>query len=140
MSYYKGPFSFGQRSARELATVDPILRAVLEEAIQIIDFTVVEGHRDRGTQNKFYELGRSKVQWPKSKHNTYPSRAVDVAPFPIEWTDHRKDQARFYLLCGIIYAISVKHGVKLRFGADWDGDFNFKDQTFDDLAHIEILD
>ena len=32
----------------------------------------------------------------------------------------------------------VAHRFTLRFGADWDSDGDYRDQTFDDLVHIEI--
>jgi hypothetical protein len=30
--------------------------------------------------------------------------------------------------------------VRVRWGGDWDGDFETKDNKFDDLVHFEILD
>jgi peptidoglycan L-alanyl-D-glutamate endopeptidase CwlK len=27
----------------------------------------------------------------------------------------------------------------IRWGGDWDGDQDFRDQTFDDLAHFELI-
>jgi peptidoglycan L-alanyl-D-glutamate endopeptidase CwlK len=48
---------------------------------------------------------------------------VDVAPYPIDWEDYEK----FYWFGGYI-----------RWGGDWDGDGDFKDQTLVDLVHWEI--
>jgi hypothetical protein len=30
-------------------------------------------------------------------------------------------------------------GIESRMGADWDGDFDTKDQTFHDLPHFELV-
>jgi hypothetical protein len=35
--------------------------------------------------------GKSRVHFPCSAHNCYPARAVDIAPYPIDW----KNEARF---------------------------------------------
>jgi peptidoglycan L-alanyl-D-glutamate endopeptidase CwlK len=69
-----------------------------------------------------------------SKHNSKPSLAVDIAPYPIDWADDE----RFYFLAGIIKAASHQVGVKVRWGGDWDSDDDFHDQTFMDLGHFEI--
>ncbi len=37
---------------------------------------------------------RSKIRWPDGKHNTVPSSAVDVTPYPVVW-DNRKRQFLF---------------------------------------------
>ena len=34
--------------------------------------------------------GRSKLSWLESKHNCEPSRAVDIAPYPIDWDDRER--------------------------------------------------
>lgn len=97
---------------------------------------VIEGHRTEYDQNRYFLEGKSKVTFPNSKHNTMPSKAVDIAPYPIDW----KDKERFYELKKIIFEIAEKQGVKLRWGGDWDGDGDTTDQTFHDLVHFEILD
>ena len=34
--------------------------------------------------------GKSKVRWPSGKHNTVPSMAVDVTPYPVVWDDRER--------------------------------------------------
>jgi hypothetical protein len=65
-----------------------------------------------------------------------PSRAVDVAPYPIDWNDFK----RFYHFAGIVRAVAHQRGVKIRWGGDWDSDFDFKDERFLDLPHFELVD
>ena len=62
--------------------------------------------------------------------------AVDVVPYPIDW----KDRARFYHFVGFVRGIASQKGIKIRTGADWDGDHLFNDQTFHDLPHFELLE
>jgi len=83
-----------------------------------------------------FHKGLSKLEWPNSKHNSLPSRAIDVAPYPIDW----KDIARFTQLIGAYKGVALMLGYRIRCGCDWDQDGDIRDQTFMDYPHIEILD
>jgi peptidoglycan L-alanyl-D-glutamate endopeptidase CwlK len=128
--------SFSERSQLRLATCDERLQRVLNEAIKHVDFSVLCGYRDKPEQERAYQRGLTKVQYPNSKHNSYPSLAVDIAPYPIDW----KDAKRFYYLAGHVLAIAQMMGVNLRWGGDWDRDDDLSDQTFFDLPHFELAD
>ena len=128
--------SFSARSELRLGSCDPRLQEICHEAIKIIDFSVIEGHRSEARQNDAYDAGRSKLKWPESKHNQVPSLAVDIVPYPVDWEQH----SRFYVLAGVMFACAHKLGYKLRFGGDWDMDGEHTDQTFHDLPHFEIVD
>ena len=39
---------------------------------------------------------------------------------------------------GMIRGIALQLNVPVRWGGDWDGDGEIKDNSFDDLVHIEI--
>ena len=41
---------------------------------------------------------------------------------------------------GMIRDIAQQLGLKVRWGGDWDSDGDVKDNGFDDLVHVEILD
>lgn len=132
--------SFGDASRRQLETVHPKLRAVLEEAIRHRDFTVIQGHRGRAEQEEYYRTGKSKVRWPNSKHNASPSLAVDVAPWFADAPHVRWDRIEeFASLVGFIMGVAVSMGVVLRSGGDWDGDGDHHDQTFMDWPHLEMI-
>lgn len=45
------------------------------------DLKVTCGHRNEADQNKVYAAGKSRLKFPSSKHNKFPSLAVDVSPF-----------------------------------------------------------
>lgn len=129
---------FSNISKQRLATCHPKLQRVLNEAIKHFDFMVIEGHRGKAAQDAAYAKGASKVRWPYGNHNSKPSRAADLAPWPIDWSDNVKNIARFAFMMGVIYKISKDMGIKLRFGLDWDGDLDMRDQTFMDWGHVEL--
>lgn len=126
---------FSQRSKDKLETCCPEIRMVMKEVIKHWDCTILEGHRDEETQNEYFRTGRSKVQFPNSKHNKIPSDAIDVVPYPIDW----EDIERFRAFGGFVLGVAAALGVKLRWGGDWDGDKSFKDQNFNDLPHFEVM-
>lgn len=130
--------TFGGRSEAALATVDPRLVEVLREAVKHFNFTVLEGHRGEAQQNAaFNAVPRlSKKKWPDGKHNSLPSKAVDVAPWPIDW----KDIQAFIYLAGAVVMAGAMMGHTIRSGADWDGDRQMDDEGWRDFGHLEILD
>jgi len=134
--------SFGGKSRRLLDTCDTRWENILNEVVKYYDCTVLTGHRDKETQNAKYDERSSEVKWPNSKHNSMPSMAVDVAPWPIptNWGDKEwKDRVKFYELKAIIFFVAAKQGVNIRFGGDWDRDYDYTDNKFDDLVHFEII-
>ena len=72
--------------------------------------------------------------FPKGRHNALPSKAVDVAPYPIDW----EDREGFILFAGYVLGVASQLGLNIRWGGDWDGDFDLSDNEFDDLVHFEM--
>lgn len=139
-------FAFGNTSLQRLRTCHPDLQAVMHRAmaLDLMDFTILVGHRGQAEQDDAFRRGASKLRWPQSLHNATPSLAVDIAPWPIDWGEtgdaRRRQKAigRFYKLAGIVLATSRDLGIVLRWGGDWTMDGNVFDQTFDDLVHLEL--
>lgn len=127
---------FSKSSLDRLDTCDPRLQATLLKVIHNFDCMVLCGHRDKTEQDTAFASGASKLKWPASKHNSTPSKAVDVLPYPINWADTQ----RITYFAGYVMATALSLGVKLRWGGDWDKDTDLKDNTFDDLAHFELVD
>lgn len=125
---------FSRASEAALASAHPDLQRLFREVIKYADCKVLEGHRDKVAQDAAVATGHSKVRWPKSKHNSLPSLAVDVVPYPINW----KDTKRFYFLAGFVKGVASQLGLIVRWGGDWDSDGDFADQSFMDLPHYEI--
>jgi peptidoglycan L-alanyl-D-glutamate endopeptidase CwlK len=135
---------FSKQSLGKLATCDPRLQDILNEAIKIVDITVIQGFRNKFDQDAAVASGHSKVSFPHGKHNSLPSRAVDIAPYHmgvgIDWSD----LIAFGRMMGVIQAIAHAKGIRLRFGLDWDGDFRSvgpdPDESFLDAPHVELVD
>lgn len=130
-------YAFGKNSKEKLATCHPDLQRVMNEAIKTspIDFAIICGHRGKEEQNQAFREGKSKLQWPNGNHNAMPSNAVDVAPCPNYFNS---TQAEWKLLNDHIRATEKKLGVNLRWGGDWDGDGDSKDERFLDIPHWEL--
>ena len=126
---------FSESSEKRLATCHPKLRELFQEVVKGYDCTVLCGFRGQDEQDSAFEKGTSKVKWPESKHNNFPSLAVDVAPYPIDW----KDTNRFYHFAGYVRAVAERLGIKVRQGVDWNGNLDFKDESFFDGPHVEIV-
>ena len=126
---------WGRGSQRHLAEVDPRLVGVCNEVLKHRDISVIEGHRDKETQNRYFDRGVSKVQWPNSKHNRYPSMAVDVQPYPYNEETLREDLS---YIAGLFVGIGAERGLDIRWGGDWDEDGETADNNFDDLFHFEL--
>ena len=127
---------FSKKSLSKLETCDKRLQDLFLRVVKKFDCTIIEGHRSKDRQNKLFKEGKSKLKYPKGKHNAIPSRAVDVAPYPIDWNDRE----RFTYVAGYVVGIAYQMGLKIRWGGDWDMDTQVKDNNFDDLPHFEIRD
>ena len=125
---------FGKRSKERLATCEKDLQMVFNEVIKHVDCSILEGHRSKDRQNALYEDGKTKVRYPNGRHNASPSCAVDVTPYPVDW----EDRERQTLFAGFVLGVANQMGIKLRWGGDWDQDFEVKDNRFDDFPHFEL--
>ena len=128
-------YRYGKTSEEKISQLHPGLQKVLRIAINFMDLTVLEGQRDEKTQTKYFNEGRSKVEYPNSKHNLNPSEAVDVVPYPVDW----EDRERFHYMAGLIIGIGHGLGINIRWGGDWNRNGVFSDQKFDDLPHLELV-
>ncbi len=127
---------FSEKSIAKLASCDPRLQRVFYEVVRNFDCTILEGHRDQERQNRMVDEGKSQVRWPDGRHNTVPSMAVDVTPYPVVWDDRERQT----LFAGYVLATAKAMGLDLRWGGDWSMDFEVRDNQFDDLVHFEIVE
>ena len=81
---------FSKKSKAKLNTCDKRLIELFNKVVKKFDCTIIEGHRSKDRQNKLFDEGKSKLQYPNGKHNATPSMAVDVAPYPIDWNDRER--------------------------------------------------
>lgn len=133
-------YSYGKTSRRRLVTCHPDLITIAEHVIRYRDATVICGHRGEIAQQTAFGLGNSRVEWPNSKHNSFPSVAIDFAPWPFDWND----APSFRYFAGYVVGVAdmlfeigaIKH--RIRWGGDWDMDNDLSDNTFNDLVHFEL--
>lgn len=126
--------TLSRRSQDRLATCDPRLIQLMTAVSAHWDVLILEGHRTKQAQDAAKAAGNSKLAWPNSRHNSLPSRAVDAAPLPLDWSDRE----RFSLFAGFVLGIAAEQGIKLRWGGDWNQDTQVGDNRFDDLVHFEL--
>ena len=137
-------FKLGSTSRARLAGVHPRLVAVVERAIQITgqDFTVLEGVRTQARQLELYAQGRTTpgpvVTWTKTSNHFKKAdgygHAVDIAPFPIDWSN----LARFDAVAKAMFQAGAELRVKIRWGADWNANGEPRERGESDSPHFEL--
>lgn len=132
-------YAWGQRSLARLRTCDPLLVTLFERVISRddlpFDLTILCGHRTQADQDAAFKSGASKLKWPKSKHNSVPSRAVDVAPWvggavSWDWAHYKKLAPLVKAEWGQMVAEGLTAGANLQWGGDW--------RKFPDGPHWEL--
>ena len=132
---------FSQRSRDRLDTCHPDLIRLMDAVIEHMDITILCGHRSTKEQAELHSKGMTKLDGSPgkmSKHNHSPSLAVDFSPYPIDWQDRERWIAAAYY----VKATADQLGIKVRLGADWNGDMRFVSsgagREFFDAPHVEI--
>lgn len=149
--------SFSQSSKEKLESCHQDLQVLFNEVIKHFDCSIIYGHRTSEEQFKLYKKGRKQRAdgtWAiighvvtyldgydkKSKHNEYPSLAVDVVPYPIDWNN----TSRMDYFAGYVMATAdrLKEEGKITndivWGHDWDDDTFLADSSFVDRPHFQI--
>lgn len=152
-------YALGQNSLQNLRGVHPKMVAVVTRALQILwetrgpDFKVIEGVRSPARQRKLYAQGRTapgpKVTWTLiSNHFTNPKtgygHAVDLLPAPYDWkledpksTPEMDDV--FALVAKAMYQAAAELNTPIRWGANWDGDKQWREKGETDNPHFELV-
>jgi peptidoglycan L-alanyl-D-glutamate endopeptidase CwlK len=126
-----------ERSLRRLEGVHPDLVEVVHHAAELatkagMDFGVGEGMRSLARQKQLVTEGKSKTL--NSRHLT--GHAVDLWVYKdgiVTWA-----QKEYLALSKIILQAAKDRGIPLRWGGDWDGDGDSKDERFFDGPHYEL--
>ncbi len=150
-------YRLSQRSLDRLKGVDDRLVKVVKRAIEIStqDFAVNEGLRTKeqcmvnygkgrtvaqcsakGVPAKYANPSAAKVTWLNnpfaSKH--CDGKAVDLVPYPVDWQDLKK----FDAIAKAMFAAAKELNIKIRWGADWDGDGKPRERGETDSPHFEV--
>lgn len=129
-------YKFSKRSLDNLATAEEKLQLLFKEVIKEFDCTIIYGHRTPEEQFELFKQGREKKDdwWvkvgktvtnldgfaKKSKHNYYPSKAVDVVPYPLDWNDIES----FKKLAVVVKKKAKELNIDVEWGGNW---VSFKD-------------
>lgn len=127
-------YRYSQKSEKNLSTIYPRLQELFREVLKTYDHSVLSGYRDEEEQNGLCDANppKSQLRYPHSKHNTLPSMAVDVQPYPMR---HVYDLIRFI---GYVEATAYRMGMKIRLGLDWDMDRDTSNNWVD-AYHVEYV-
>lgn len=118
-------YEFSKSSKEKLATCHPKLQLIANEVAKEANCTVLCGYRTKEEQDEVFRSGKSKVKWPKGRHNTLPSRAMDLVPFPVKWLDEKS----FIAFSNIVKTVAARLGIKIVWGGDW---------FMQDMPHYEL--
>lgn len=114
---------FSQESFSKLSTCHIDLQTLFYEVIKNFDCTIIEGYRNQDDQEADFAAGKTKEHYPHGKHNSQPSMAVDVAPYPINFADKLLSVWFGGYVQGIAQKLKdegkMTHSV--RWGGSWDG-------------------
>lgn len=125
-------------SLKKLKECDDKLVRLILSVDEVYPVQVICGSRNKEDQNKAFEEKKSKLQYPKSKHNIGKeagrslSHAVDIVPDPdrnpktIAWADLKE----FDIMLLVVEQKADELGIKVRLGRD----FSFKD-----YPHVELV-
>lgn len=131
---------WGHTSLKVKATLDPRLKKIMDRILNdVADVTLISGHRSKQEQNELFAAGKSQLEYPQSKHNDWPSLAVDFQPYPYPRFENKLWAALAYIAAHAIQ-FAKEDGVALRWGGDWNRNGDLTDQNFDDLFHLEIIE
>ena len=135
---------YSNTSKSRLVTCHEDLQTLFNEVIKYYDCTIVCGHRGEIAQNEAYAAGNSEKPWPLSKHNKWPSLAVDAAPFEKTAIDWGKLQSSNFagFVMGVAEMLFAEGKIThhIRSGADWDMDNDVDDTKFWDAHHFELIE
>lgn len=119
---------YGKTSQAKIAELHPLLARVLYDYADMapaeLDLSVTCGFRGEAEQRAAFTSGKSKLDWPRSGHNKQPARAVDIAPYPLDWNDREA----FLLRQGALRLVAAQRGIRLKPLIVWD------------LPHLELAD
>lgn len=119
---------FSPTSLKRLGTCDVRLQELMANVLQRRDISITSGHRGEEEQNILFEQGYSMLMYPHSRHNSYPSQAVDIVPWPEKWDS----DAAFDELAVIVKEEAEKLSIDIVWGGDW--------TSFVDKPHWELRD
>ena len=123
-----------QGGESKLIKLHPPLVRVVRLVATVWDIIILETERAHERQVELVRIGASKTL--ESKHLIQPdgyAHAVDLTPMPVDWND----LSRWSYFGGYCLMAARSLGIPMTWGGDWNNNTRVKDQTFNDLDHLE---
>lgn len=127
-------FGKTSRERRELLCKD--LKRLVDEVIKEYDFSIICTHRSKDEQERAWSYGYTNAKFMQSAHNTCPSFAVDVYPYPVPYRQNKgikelDDNSPMWDEMIKVFKTKAKElGIKITCGIDF--------KSIVDKPHIEI--
>lgn len=132
-------YAFSKTSLARLADLHPAMQRIYHRAMsyQVMDFMILETVRTPDQAKANAAKGVGIVRSKHLRQRDGYAHACDALPFPIDW----KDTKRFNVLAGLLLAAAAEEGLlkNVRWGGNWDGDNDFRDNSLEDLPHLEWI-
>lgn len=124
-------YKWSKKSSDRLSTCDKRLQDMANMMLErsAFDLTITDGYRTKEEQDEAFKSGKSRAVFGKSKHNVFPSQAIDIVPYPINW--NTKDPRWQEMALNAMWCAG-----KLGFEITWGGNFI----SLPDKPHFEIKD
>lgn len=138
-------FAFGKASKASRAKLHPLLRSIVDEAIKVVDFKILDATRGRAAQTRAYLQGKSKAKFGQSAHNYVPAIAMDLFPAPYDWENYEAFQKLYDVIgfydpkTGRGKGLALKMKIPLRCGLDWNMDEKRTQDDDWDGGHYELF-
>ena len=129
-------FKFSQKSLKNLEGVDNQLKLLANEVLKIspIDFSIIDGFRDRVKQNELFTAGKSKCDGYKTLSKHQLGQAIDILPCKEKYNYSRD----IFILVGLFIAVAKQLNIEIKTGALWSYNTTL-DNQFIDAYHIELI-
>ncbi len=118
--------TFSTRSLKAREELHPLLQKIVDAAIKETDFVILDAQRGRAEQERAFAEKKSRAHFGQSAHNYSPAIAMDIVPYPVDWSDTK----RFRDLHAVIMRIAEEQGTPIT----WGGNFT----SLVDMPHYEL--
>ena len=139
-------YKWSAKSQIQYDTLSKDLQLLSDTVLLYHDCSILWGNRNKEIQNALYNGGKSKLKYPESKHNLYPSEAVDLIPYRKGWNPFLLDQktkryGSYFSGLVVAYADSLyfvgRMEKKIRWGGNWSIQRDKPFASFYDGFHFE---
>ncbi len=135
-------FKLSDRSLERARDVNPKLINLILLAIRRtpIDFGVawMGGKRTAEEQNQLFKEGYSQCDGYEKLSKHQSGDAIDLNIFVGSRLVENKEM--LCVVAGVMFSCANELGINLRWGLDWNGNGDIRDNKFNDMYHFEIND